>query len=138
HTRRFPALVAAIAELAPSTLILDGEVCIFDERMISRFEWLRERPTAETATPPERVRTWSYDSDLTVGHGGTSWVGLPAPRKRAHACGSLPVSCLRAGRVARPADRVLGRVPAPTLPRAGGRSQGGPGPGGQGVVGGSA
>ena len=32
HTRRFPALVAAIASLSPPTLILDGEVCIFDER----------------------------------------------------------------------------------------------------------
>jgi bifunctional non-homologous end joining protein LigD len=52
HTRRFPGLVAAIAALAPSTLILDGEVCIFDQRLISRFEWLRARPKAETATPP--------------------------------------------------------------------------------------
>ena len=52
HTRRFPALVAAIAGLAPSTLILDGEVCIFDRRLIARVEWLRARPSAETATPP--------------------------------------------------------------------------------------
>src|SRR5262249_60984932 len=45
HTRRFPALVAAIAGLAPSTLILDGELCIFDERLISRFEWPRGQGT---------------------------------------------------------------------------------------------
>ena len=44
HTRRFPALVTAIASLSPITLVLDGEVCIFDERLISRFEWLRARP----------------------------------------------------------------------------------------------
>jgi bifunctional non-homologous end joining protein LigD len=44
--------VAAIASLSPATLALDGEVCIFDERLISRFEWLRARPTDETATPP--------------------------------------------------------------------------------------
>ena len=36
----------------PATRILDGEVCLFDDRLISRFEWLRERPKAETATPP--------------------------------------------------------------------------------------
>ncbi len=30
HTRRFPDLVAAIAALSPTTLILDGEVSIFD------------------------------------------------------------------------------------------------------------
>ena len=52
HTRRFPALAAAIAELAPDALALDGEVCIFDQQLISRFEWLRERPRDETATPP--------------------------------------------------------------------------------------
>jgi ATP-dependent DNA ligase len=52
HTGRFPALVAAIAALPPSTLMLDGEVCIFNQRLISRFEWLRARPNAETATPP--------------------------------------------------------------------------------------
>src|SRR5215472_1653431 len=52
HTRRFPHLVAAIASLSPSTLILDGEVCIFDHQLISRFEWLRARPKDQTATPP--------------------------------------------------------------------------------------
>ena len=36
HTRRFRTLVSAIAALPSSTLILDGEVCIFDERLISR------------------------------------------------------------------------------------------------------
>jgi bifunctional non-homologous end joining protein LigD len=52
HTQRFPQVVAAIASLSPATLVLDGEVCIFDERLISRFEWLRARPTDQTATPP--------------------------------------------------------------------------------------
>ena len=52
HTRRFPALAAAIGKLAPETLVLDGKVCIFDQRLISRFEWLRIRPKDETATPP--------------------------------------------------------------------------------------
>ena len=44
HTRRFPDLVGAIRALPPDTLILDGEVAIFDDNLISRFEWLRESP----------------------------------------------------------------------------------------------
>src|SRR5215470_11787349 len=52
YTRRFPQLAAAIASLSPSTLVLDGAVCIFDARLISRFEWLRARPKDQTATPP--------------------------------------------------------------------------------------
>ena len=52
HTQRFPALAAAIAALAPSTLILDGEVVVFDAQLISRFEWLRQRDPAAVATPP--------------------------------------------------------------------------------------
>jgi bifunctional non-homologous end joining protein LigD len=52
HTTRFPALVAAIAALLPSTLILDGEVCIFDRQLISRFEWLRHGKPPDVATPP--------------------------------------------------------------------------------------
>jgi len=41
-----------IAALAPSTLILDGEVVVFDAQLISRFEWLRRRDPAAAATPP--------------------------------------------------------------------------------------
>jgi bifunctional non-homologous end joining protein LigD len=50
HTQRFPALAAAIAALAPSTLILDGEVVIFDAQLISRFEWLRRCVSTDAAT----------------------------------------------------------------------------------------
>ena len=41
HTRRFPAIVATIRAMAAPTLILDGEVAVFDRALISRFEWLR-------------------------------------------------------------------------------------------------
>lgn len=34
------------------TLILDGEVAVYDEQLVSRFEWLRGRPNDEVATPP--------------------------------------------------------------------------------------
>jgi bifunctional non-homologous end joining protein LigD len=52
HTRRFADLAAAIRALPPATLILDGEVAIFDDRLISRFEWFQKRPDDAAATPP--------------------------------------------------------------------------------------
>jgi bifunctional non-homologous end joining protein LigD len=52
HTRRFSDLVTAIKGLRFRTLILDGEVAVYDEQLISRFEWLRERPRDSVATPP--------------------------------------------------------------------------------------
>ena len=51
HTKRFPAIVAAIAALRPATLILDGEVCIFDQQLVSRFEWLRHGKPPGVAIP---------------------------------------------------------------------------------------
>jgi bifunctional non-homologous end joining protein LigD len=51
-TRRFPGLAAAVSELAPPTLVLDGEIAVFDQQLVSRFEWLRGRPKDDTATPP--------------------------------------------------------------------------------------
>src|SRR6266849_10731128 len=66
HTRRFPALAAALAALAPPTLILDGEVVVFDAQLISRFEWLRHRDPEAVATPPiymvfDMLRTGPHD-----------------------------------------------------------------------------
>jgi ATP-dependent DNA ligase len=40
HPRRFAELAAAIPSLSTDTLILDGEVAIFDAQLVSRFEWL--------------------------------------------------------------------------------------------------
>jgi bifunctional non-homologous end joining protein LigD len=52
HTRRFPDLVGAIAELPTATLIVDGEVSIFDQQLVSRFEWLRHGKPPGVAPPP--------------------------------------------------------------------------------------
>jgi bifunctional non-homologous end joining protein LigD len=52
HTRRSPDLALAIAKLSARTLVLDGEEAIYDERLGSRFEWLREPDPAAVATPP--------------------------------------------------------------------------------------
>jgi bifunctional non-homologous end joining protein LigD len=52
HTRRFADLAAAIAKLSQRTLVLDGEVAIFDQQLRSRFEWLREPDPDAVASPP--------------------------------------------------------------------------------------
>jgi ATP-dependent DNA ligase len=41
HRRRFAELAAAIRALPPATLILDGEMAIYDRQLVSRFEWVR-------------------------------------------------------------------------------------------------
>ncbi len=52
HTERFPGVVAAVAQLPARRLILDGEVAVFDEQLISRFGWLADSPASAVATPP--------------------------------------------------------------------------------------
>jgi bifunctional non-homologous end joining protein LigD len=52
HTRRYPHIVAAIRAMSAPTLILDGEIAIYDQKLISRFEWLRRRQPPDVATPP--------------------------------------------------------------------------------------
>jgi bifunctional non-homologous end joining protein LigD len=52
HSRRCPDLAAAVAALPGRTLVLDGEVAIFDRQLRSRFDWLREPDPEEVATPP--------------------------------------------------------------------------------------
>jgi bifunctional non-homologous end joining protein LigD len=42
RTRRFPQIAAAIASLHPQTLILDGEVVVFDNKGVSRFQLLQQ------------------------------------------------------------------------------------------------
>ena len=42
NTARFPRIAAAIAALRPATLLLDGEVVVFDRRRDSRFQLLQQ------------------------------------------------------------------------------------------------
>ena len=42
HTRRVAGVAAAVAKLSARSLVLDGEVAIYDEKLRSRFDWLRE------------------------------------------------------------------------------------------------
>jgi bifunctional non-homologous end joining protein LigD len=54
-TRRFPELAAAVAALKPPTLVLDGELAVFDRALLSPFEWIRARPKDGAATPPTLI-----------------------------------------------------------------------------------
>jgi ATP-dependent DNA ligase len=38
HAKRFSELVATVGMLRASTLVLDGEVAVFDQQFRSRFE----------------------------------------------------------------------------------------------------
>ena len=42
HTARFARVAAALAVLAPATLLLDGEVVVFDRKRVSRFQLLQQ------------------------------------------------------------------------------------------------
>jgi bifunctional non-homologous end joining protein LigD len=52
HTNRFSDSAAAISNLSARTLVIDGEVTIYDEHLRSRFDWLREPDPGAIATPP--------------------------------------------------------------------------------------
>lgn len=42
RTERFPRIAAAIQNLRPDTLLLDGEVVVFDKKKVSRFQFLQQ------------------------------------------------------------------------------------------------
>lgn len=52
HTHRFLDIASAILKLSPDTLVLDGEIAVFDEQLVSRFQLLGEPDPAVLCTPP--------------------------------------------------------------------------------------
>lgn len=42
RTARFPKIAAVVLHLEPETLLLDGEVVVFDKKDISRFQLLQQ------------------------------------------------------------------------------------------------
>jgi bifunctional non-homologous end joining protein LigD len=52
RTGEFPEVAAALAKLPAPTLVLDGEVVVFDARGISRFQLLQRRMLGEAVSPP--------------------------------------------------------------------------------------
>ena len=52
RTGEFSAIAAAVAALPAPTLVLDGEIVVFDDRGISRFQLLQRRMVGEAAAAP--------------------------------------------------------------------------------------
>jgi bifunctional non-homologous end joining protein LigD len=52
HTARYPDVAAAIGRLRAKTVMLDSEIAVFDQRLRSRFDWLRHRQPEQIATAP--------------------------------------------------------------------------------------
>jgi ATP-dependent DNA ligase len=102
HTRRFPDLVGAIAELPTATLIVDGEVSIFDQQLVSRFEWLRHGKPPGMAPPPLFMAfdclVLNWTSAIThSGCGGTFSTGSSTTRRPCCRPGACPVRASRRG-----------------------------------------
>ena len=51
-THRSRDLAKALVGLGAESVILDAEVAVFDQQLVSRFEWLRAQPKDDVATPP--------------------------------------------------------------------------------------
>jgi bifunctional non-homologous end joining protein LigD len=53
HTATFPGIAATVATLPAKSVVLDGEVCVFDDTLVSQFYWLTDdaEPGA-VVTPP--------------------------------------------------------------------------------------
>jgi bifunctional non-homologous end joining protein LigD len=52
HTHRFGELASAITALKIDTAVLDGEVAVFDEKLVSRFHLLGDSESGVLSTPP--------------------------------------------------------------------------------------
>ena len=52
HTARFRDIAAMIMKLAAPSLVLDGEVAVYDEKLVSRFDLLRDPDDTIVTTPP--------------------------------------------------------------------------------------
>jgi bifunctional non-homologous end joining protein LigD len=51
HTARFRELARAIAKMRQDVLVLDGEIAVFDEQLVSRFHLLGDPDPAILCTP---------------------------------------------------------------------------------------
>jgi len=77
HTQRFAGIAAAIAKLSARSLVLDGEAAIYDEKLRSRFDWLREPDADAVATPPVFMAFDLLHQD------GREFTGRPLHERRA-------------------------------------------------------
>jgi bifunctional non-homologous end joining protein LigD len=77
YTQRFPGIAAAIAKLSARSLVVDGEVAIYDQALRSRFDWLREPDADAVATPPVLI---AFD---LLHRDGREFAGRPLRERRA-------------------------------------------------------
>ena len=77
YTQRFPGIAAAIAKLSARSLVVDGEVAIYDQALRSRFDWLREPDADAVATPPVLIAFDLLHQD------GREFAGRPLRERRA-------------------------------------------------------
>ena len=77
HTRRYAGIAAAVAKLSARSLLLDGEVAIFDEKLRSRFDWLRE-PDPDAVAPPPLLMVFDLPHQ-----DGREFTGRPLSERRA-------------------------------------------------------
>jgi ATP-dependent DNA ligase len=96
HTQRFADIAAAVARLPGRTLVLDGEVCSFDERLVSHMHLLMDPPDGVVTLPIFMVFDCLYVRGRDVHQaiqrspeapgeidGSTIPPGSPATRRRA-------------------------------------------------------
>ena len=55
RTEEFADIAASVAALPASTLVLDGEIVVFDRHRVSRFQFLQRRSVGEPVSPPVLV-----------------------------------------------------------------------------------
>jgi bifunctional non-homologous end joining protein LigD len=77
HTRHFAGIAAAVSKLSARSLVLDGEVAIYDQQLRSRFDWLREPDAEAVATPPVLMAFDLLHQD------GREFTGRPLRERRA-------------------------------------------------------
>ena len=77
HTRHFAGIAAAVSVLSARSLVLDGEVAIYDQQLRSRFDWLREPDAEAVATPPVLM---AFD---LLHQNGREFTGRPLRERRA-------------------------------------------------------
>jgi hypothetical protein len=95
HTRRFRDIAAAISKLSARSLVLDGEVAIYDQQLRSRFDWLREPDPDAIASPsllPTRMNpkaAMAKTPDVTASQWLSSTYSAHRPRKAGAVPGGL-------------------------------------------------
>jgi ATP dependent DNA ligase domain len=92
HTRRYGDIAAAIAKLSARTLVLDGEVAVYDQQFWTEFKWLTDSDPEAVGTPPS-----PWCSTCSTATAGTSARGRDRrARRRRQQRPGLPGAAARA------------------------------------------